>query len=347
MTGMGESSAMYTAIRRQPEDLRRVLADGWEDAQEAALRVRSARRVFLAGIGTSYHGALMGSWLLRHVGVDARAETSFNLARYAEHYALHSDDVVVVLSHTGAKRYSLDALRVAVAAGASVLSVGGVDAAFPGSALTLRTTETESSSAHTTSHLTAMVVLAQVAVCLREGHPDLRAALMEIPAQVESILDAEDVVQSLAERVLGRHTYVVGGGPSEVAALEAVIKSRESAYVRVDGMALEQFLHGPFVCLEPDDVVVLINVEGASTERNEEAARLFAELGAAVCVVGEPLDELQLIAVPQTLEILSPILTSVPFQLLGVRLAALRNVSPDTFRMHEPRFRNAINRIAL
>jgi len=349
MTGIGKASEMYQTIHRQPADLRRVLDGGWGVAGQAARRLSAAKRVYVVGIGTSYHAALMGSWLLRYNGIDARAVASFDFAQYPHSYPLGADDAVIVLSHTGAKQYSLAALQVGTNAGAAVMSIGGTEAEHPGSELILRTTQKETSAAYTSSHLVAMTVLAQMAVeaGTGDGATTLKKALMALPEQVQAIINAEEILAPLASVALPRHTYVVGGGPSEVAALEAVIKGREAAYVRIDGMGLEQFLHGPMICLQPDDLVVLINVAGGSRERNLEAAALFAKLGASVWTVGDPLGELPAIEVPQTLEVLSPILTTVPFQLLAYQMATLQQLDPDTFRTQEPRFLEAIEAIAL
>lgn len=348
MAGIGKASEMYQTIHRQPADLRRVLGEGRDDARRAGQRIAAARRVYVVGIGTSYHAALMGAWVLGYAGVDARAVESFNFACYPHCYPLSADDAVIVLSHTGAKQYSLAALQIGAKAGATVLSIGGMEAEHPGSEAILRTTKKETSAAYTSSHLTAMAILAQIAVEAGGGEQTaLETALTALPDQIQSILDDEDAVEPLASFALARHTYVVGGGMNEVAALEAVIKGREAAYVRIDGMGLEQFIHGPMICLQPDDVVVLVNVDGGSRARNVEAAGLFAELGATVWLVGDPLPDLPVIEVPETLEVLSPILTTVPFQLLAYHMATLQQLDPDTFRTQEPRFLEAIQRIVL
>ena len=65
MSAPTTDSAMYQTMHRQPSDLRRLLDSGWAPAEEAAGRLASARRVFTVGIGTSYHAALVGAWLLR------------------------------------------------------------------------------------------------------------------------------------------------------------------------------------------------------------------------------------------------------------------------------------------
>src|ERR687886_2431326 len=168
MTAPTTDSAMYRTMHRQPDAVRRLLATGWEPARQAADRLLGANRVFLVGIGTSYHAALVGSWLLRAAGADARALLSFDVAVYPESVDLRPDDAVIVLAHTGVKRFSAEAMARARAAGATVNSISSLSAEHPSSELVLRTVERETSAAFTASHLAAMTVLAQVATALGE-----------------------------------------------------------------------------------------------------------------------------------------------------------------------------------
>src|SRR5215208_4139439 len=85
-------SAMYQTVHRQPADMRRLLRDGWDPAAEAARRLQNVRRVFVVGIGTSYHAALVGGWLLRAAGCDARAVSSFDFALYPGSFAVTAED---------------------------------------------------------------------------------------------------------------------------------------------------------------------------------------------------------------------------------------------------------------
>src|SRR5437660_12706793 len=111
MSAPTTDSAMYQTMHRQPSDLRRLLDSGWAPAEEAAGRLASARRVFTVGIGTSYHAALVGAWLLRATGCDARAVSSFDFALYPSSAELGADDAVVVMAHCGVKQYSTRSLE--------------------------------------------------------------------------------------------------------------------------------------------------------------------------------------------------------------------------------------------
>jgi len=106
MTAPTTDSAMYQTMHRQPDDLRRVLATGWEPARQAADLLAGAKRTVVTGIGTSDHAALVGSWLLRAAGADARAVLSSDFALYPESYPIAPGDAVVVMAHTGVKSLS-------------------------------------------------------------------------------------------------------------------------------------------------------------------------------------------------------------------------------------------------
>ena len=133
--------------------------------RDAAGRIAGARRIYVVGIGTSYHAALMGGWLLRAAGADALAVSSFDFATYPESFPLQAEDAVIVMAHSGVKTYSMRSMLRAAEADAAVVSVGSLTAEHPGSQLILRTVEREKSAAFTASHLAAMTVLAAAVVC--------------------------------------------------------------------------------------------------------------------------------------------------------------------------------------
>jgi glucosamine--fructose-6-phosphate aminotransferase (isomerizing) len=349
-------SFMYQTMHRQPDDLRRLTSEGWALAREAAERLAEARRVFVVGIGTSYHAALMGGWLLRAAGSDARAVSSFDFAHYPESFGLRADDAVIVMAHSGVKTFSSRSLQVAAGADATVISVGSLTAEHPGSQLVLRTVEREKSAAFTASHTAAMTVLAQVATELgeargAEGIAGFRAGLEALPDQVAGVLAREEEVQPISQLAVDRRIYASGAGPNEIAAIEAVIKVREAAYGWIDALAIEQFLHGPIVAVNDGDLNVVVNVPGsvAAGRVGEIVATLHA-LGSHLWLVGQGVDavpEATVFALPHVDELLSPILATVPMQILAYQLAVLKGINPDTFRRDNPVFAAAIGLLKL
>src|SRR5579859_1814651 len=220
MTAPTTDSVMYQTMHRQPSDLRGLLATGWAPAEEAARRLAGARRVYTVGIGTSYHAALVGAWLLRAAGSDARAVSSFDFGVYAEAADLTAADAVVVLGHSGVKTFSNASLARAARVGTTRISIGSLSAVHEGSQLVLRTVERERSAAFTASHLAAMTVLAQIAAVLGETRAapatsDFRAAVERLPEQVADVLARADDVAPMARVAATRRVYAVGAGPNE------------------------------------------------------------------------------------------------------------------------------------
>jgi glucosamine--fructose-6-phosphate aminotransferase (isomerizing) len=334
-------------MHRQPDDVRRLLDTGWGPADEAAQRLAGARRLFTVGIGTSYHAALVGAWLLRAAGRDARAVSSFDFSLYPDSFPVGADDAVVVMAHSGVKTYSSAALARAAAVGATRISIGSLTAVHEGSQQVLRTVERERSAAFTASHLAAMTVLAQIADSLGAG---VRGALEALPDQVAGVLERHAEVTPIAREAAERRIYAIGGGPNEATAIEAVIKVREAAQGWIDGLACEQFLHGPLVAINADDVAVVVHVAGAAAQRVGEIARVLGAVGARVWLIGQPVAALAgatVFALPEVTELVSPLLTVVPAQMLAYEMAVARGINPDLFRRDDPRYAAALGLLKL
>ena len=357
MSAPTTDSVMYQTMHRQPSDLRGLLDTGWGPAEEAAQRLAGARRVYTVGIGTSYHAALVGAWLLRAAGSDARAVSSFDFGVYPEAADLTSDDAVIVMAHSGVKTYSTESLGRAIKAGATRISVGSLIAVHEGSQQVLRTVERERSAAFTASHLAAMTVLAQIAtLSLRDpqrarGQRLPRDALQRLPDQVADVLAREDDVAPIAREAATRRVYAVGAGPNEATATEAVIKVREAAQGWIDGLPIEQFLHGPIVSVNADDVAVVVNMPGRAAERVGQITRVLDAIGARVWLIGGGVEGLTrpatVFALPEVTEMISPLLTVVPVQLLAYHMAVVKGINPDLFRRDEDRYAAAFKLLTL
>lgn len=356
MTNPTTDSKMYQTMHRQPEVLGQLLDEaGWRAAAEGAGLLAGARRAFLVGIGTSYHAALVGAWLLRTAGLDARAVSSFDFAVYPEQFPVQADDAVVILAHTGVKHYSATALARAASAGATIISVGSRTAEHPGSQLILRTIEREQSAAYTASHLGAMTVLAQVATALGEQRGEARVAtfradLAALPDQVADVLRREAEIEPVADLASRKQVYAAAAGPNEATALELVIKAREAALGQVDALAIEQFLHGPIVAVNAGDLAVLVHVAGAGSARVAEVGAVLAAIGTGLWVVGGPIlatPGATVFNLPELPEMLSPLLAVVPMQILAYQMAARKGTHPDTFRRDDPVYSDAFGLLTL
>jgi glucosamine--fructose-6-phosphate aminotransferase (isomerizing) len=143
--------------------------------------------------------------------------------------------------------------------------------------------------------------------------------------------------------------YATGAGPNAATALEAVIKVREASTANIDGLPLEQFLHGPIVSANEGDVAVVVNVKGSNEmtrTRTGEIAGVLGRIGAHLWLVGSGVAEVEgamVFDLPELPEEISPLLAVVPVQMLAYELAVARKANPDRFRRDDPKYAEAIS----
>jgi glucosamine--fructose-6-phosphate aminotransferase (isomerizing) len=311
------ASQMRPTLESQPAELRRVL-DAPGPAREAAERLRG-RDVLLVGVGTSWHAAQHGAWLLRAAGVRATAAHAADLAPYG--VPVDARDGVIVLSHTGHTGYSVDMLERARAAGAATVHVSAIGAGGD-----VETVAAEKSYAYTASHTAALARLAQIAQALGA---DLGGDLDAVPDAVARVLDAPGpLLADVPERLV----ELIGAGPNAWTAAEGALKIREASYVAAEGLSSEQFFHGPSVALDVQDTLVVLDGGGPMAERTAAIAAAVGVTGARVA---------RFTAEPALGEQLSIFPLTVVVQRIALELAEARGVSPDRFRYEEDPRREA------
>lgn len=301
---------MRETMERQPADLRALLADG--DAAARAAGVIAGRRVYLVGTGTSWHAANHGAWLLREAGVDAVPVQAFDAALHGPRPA--PGDALVLLSHTGHKRYSEEVLRAARADGVPTVSIGGRGA--PGA--DLETVEIERSDAYTASHLGALLRLAQLAA---ELGADL-GALGDVPDAVTGALEGSGPEVEPPERLL----EYTGAGPNQWTAAEGALKVRETARIAAEGLGVEQLHHGPAVALDARDALVCLDGGGPGSERLAQVAAAAEHVGVRV----------RRVSAPELGEPLSVFPLTVAVQRIALECAEGLGTDPDAFGYDVP-----------
>jgi glucosamine--fructose-6-phosphate aminotransferase (isomerizing) len=304
---------MRQTMEGQAGALAAILADE-EPVGPVADRLRG-RRVLAIGTGTSWHAASQAAALLRAAAVDASAAQSADAA--IDGPVPGEGGVLLAFSHTGAKRYTARAAEQARARGADVVHVSGT--AVPDA--DLRTVERERSSAYTASHLGALLRAAQLAGALGAPLPELS----RVPDAVDRVFRDDHGGRPLAPPPARLIEYT-GGGINQWTAAEGALKIREAAYVASEGLAVEQFLHGPSVALGPADRLVVLDGGGEWSARLSEVAAAAEEAGAAVTRITH--HELG--------ELLSIFPLTVAVQRIALEAAETLGVNPDSFGLDQP-----------
>lgn len=301
---------MRETMERQPADLTALLADG--DAAARAAESIAGRRVYLVGTGTSFHAANHGAWLLREAGVDAVPVGAFDAALHGPRPG--PEDALLLLSHTGHKRYSEEVLRRARGDGVPTVSIGGRGA--PG--VDLETVEIERSDAYTASHLGALLRLAQIAAELGAA----LGALDAVPDAVAAALDGPGPGVDPPERLL----EYTGAGPNQWTAAEGALKVRETARIAAEGLGVEQLHHGPAVALDERDALICLDGGGPGSERLAQVAGAAGQVGVRVHHV----------SAPELGEALSIFPLTVAVQRIALECAEALGTDPDAFGYDVP-----------
>jgi len=311
MSATGPVSMMRQTMDGQAEALAGILAD---EAPVLAVAERlRGRRVLAIGTGTSWHAASQAATLLRAAGLDASAAQSADAA--VDGPLPGEGEVLLAFSHTGAKRYTAQAAERARASGAVIVQISGVGVADAD----LKTVPRERSSAYTASHLGALMRAAQVARALGADLPQLG----EVPAVVDrAYREPRDDGQAPPTRLI----EFTGGGINQWTAAEGALKIREAAYVASEGLAVEQFLHGPSVALGHGDRLVCLDGGGAWSARLAEVAQAAEESGVPVTRITEV----------RLGELLSIFPLTVAVQRIALEAAETLGVNPDTFGRDRP-----------
>ena len=325
-------SYLKATLESQPAELARLLTD--DSAARAADRLRSCNRIFLAGTGTSFHGALAGQFMLRSAGLEAWAVRAFELANYPP--ALRSDDGLILLSHRGSKRFSRDALDGFARTSQHWTAITGEGSPMDGEGV-VRTVAQEKSPVHTASHTGAMLRIAQMAAAL--GRPAWKSRLSQLPDAVQRAVDLGGGIAAQVGQIEFRPvTHFVGGGPALATSYEGALKLREASHlVSAEGHDVEGILHGPLVSVQAGTPVVLIAQPGPSLDRIREVELALREIGATVLSF----------PAPDMDEVLAPIVNVVPLQWLAYHVSRKLGVDADSFRRDEPKYAAAQSKFTL
>jgi len=320
--------------RVQPEGGTVVLPDVQLDPDVVA----GIQRIVLVACGTSYHSAIVGRFMLeRLTGITAEVDLGSEY-RYRD-AVVGPETLVVALSQSGETADTLGAVKTARAKGAPIIGITNV----VGSALSREATGTlythagpeigVASSKTFTSTLIALYLLAlwlgrrRGALLAEDGRKHIQG-LLELPRLMERTLELEPAVADLA-RELSRHKnfLFLGRGINYPLALEGALKLKELSYVHAEGYPAGEMKHGPIALLEDGFPVIAVAPRDGSYDRmmsNLEEVR--AREGRVIAIGHEGDRELAAkaavtLSIPPSGDLITPILLSIPMQLLAYHMA--------------------------
>ena len=309
-------------------------------------KLLNAQRILVIGCGTSWHAGLVGEYLiedLARIPVEVEYGSEF---RY-RNPIIGPNDVVIAVSQSGETADTLAAIKMAKANGATVFGICNV----VGSSIAREThagaythAGPEIGVASTKAFTAQVTVFTLLAMWLGQKKGVLSAArsaelareLEAIPAKIESMLKLDGQIREIAKTMVdSTNALFLGRGYNFPVALEGALKLKEISYIHAEGYPAAEMKHGPIALIDEHMPVVVVAPYGELYEKLvSNVQEVKARKGRIYAITGEGSDAIasvsdELIAIPTTDEALSPLLTTVPLQLLSYHVAVLRGCNVD------------------
>lgn len=311
---------------------------------DAQALFQKTRQVHIIACGTSYHAGLVARyWLERYAGVPVQVEVASEY-RY-RHPVVPEGTLFVTLSQSGETADTLAALRFAKTLGyVGTLAICNV----PGSSLVRESDMSlmtragpEIGVASTKAFTTQLIalLLLTLSVSKAKGRPEqpaILAALQELPALCQQVLDLDAQIEALSQAFAEKHhALFLGRGAHYPIALEGALKLKEISYIHAEAYPAGELKHGPLALVDSEMPVISVApnddlLEKLKSNLQEVRARggqLFVFADRKVGISAQ--DDIRVLELPEVHEALAPLLYTLPLQLLSYHVAVLKGTDVD------------------
>lgn len=320
-----------------------IQMSGIEDNLEKFL---NAKRILIVACGTSWHAGLVAEYIIEEfarIPVEVEYASEF---RY-RNPIINKDDIVIAISQSGETADTLAAIKLAKENGAFVFGVCNV----VGSSISREThagaythAGPEIGVASTKAFTTQITILTLLALRLAKAkgsmnQTDYQRYLLElemIPEKVQEALLTNEVSKQIASIYKDApNCLYLGRGYNFPVALEGALKLKEISYIHAEGYPAAEMKHGPIALIDEQMPVIVIapnkghydKVVSNIQEIKSRSGKIIAVVTKGDTQVKELADHV--IEIPETSEALTPLLTTIPLQLLSYHIAVLRGCNVD------------------
>jgi glucosamine--fructose-6-phosphate aminotransferase (isomerizing) len=308
--------------------------------------LKQFERVIITACGTSWHSGIIGEYMLEEMArlpVEVEYASEF---RY-RNPVVDPKTLVIGISQSGETADTLAAIREAKRRGGRTVGlvnvVGSTIAREVDGGIYLHAGPEigVASTKAFTSQVAALALITLRIARLRnlsilQGREFIKA-LQRLPGQVSQILERSHEIEALADRFLrtSKNALYLGRGVNFPVALEGALKLKEISYIHAEGYPAAEMKHGPIALIDENMPVVFIAPRDAVHSKivsNIEEVK--ARGGKVIALINDGDAEIQRLAdatftIPVTLDLLTPILTSIPLQLLSYYVAVRRGCNVD------------------
>jgi glutamine---fructose-6-phosphate transaminase (isomerizing) len=313
--------------------------------ESVADEIKKAERMILVGCGTAYYAGLTGEYMLEeHAGIPVEVELGSEF-RY-RHPVLNPRTMLLAVSQSGETADTLEAIREGKRRGALTLGICntvGSTIARETDAGIYNHAGPEIGVASTkalVSQLTALALLTmfigrQRTMSIETGQEIARELLL-LPEKIQKILDGREKIEKLAKKYSKARDFLyIGRKYNYAIAFEGALKLKEISYIHAEGCGAGEMKHGPLAMIDENFPTLAIATSDSVYEKVvSNVEEIKARRGPVIALATEGNDEVKSLVddvmyVPQTLEMLSPILNVVPLQLFAYYFAREKGYNMD------------------
>ncbi|MFC3160908.1 glucosamine--fructose-6-phosphate aminotransferase (isomerizing) [Chryseobacterium arachidis] len=310
-------------------------------------RFKNANRIIIIACGTSWHAGLIGEYLIEEyarIPVEVEYASEF---RY-RNPIITDKDVVIAISQSGETADTMAALKLAKEKGAFIYGICNVvdsSIARITDAGSYTHAGPEIGVASTKAFTAQLTILTLIAFKLGKhngnlGNADFMSLIAEldaIPKRIEDVLSStHELVQNIAKDFVGATNFLyLGRGYNYPAALEGALKLKEISYIHAEGYPAAEMKHGPIALIDENmPIVIIAPKKGHYDKIVSNVQEIKARKGKIIAVVNRGDTQVSAMAdyvieIPETSECFSPIVASVPLQLLAYYIAVYRGANVD------------------
>ena len=309
-------------------------------------KIVNANRIIIVACGTSWHAGLVGEYVfedLARIPVEVEYASEF---RY-RHPVIYENDVVIAISQSGETADTLAAIQLAKSKGATIIGICNVvgssiaratDAgSYTHAGPEIGVASTKAFTAQVTLlTLMALMIAHKKGSISKSRYHQILNELAAIPEKVAIALKVNDQVKIIAEKFKDARNFLyLGRGYNFPVALEGALKLKEISYIHAEGYPAAEMKHGPIALIDEEmPVVVIATNKGTYEKVISNIQEVKARKGKIIAIVTEgdiSVKELAdyVIEIPETEELLVPLIATIPLQLLSYHIAVMRGCNVD------------------
>ncbi|MCB2295070.1 glutamine--fructose-6-phosphate transaminase (isomerizing) [Clostridium algoriphilum] len=350
----GYEHFMIKEIHEQPKAIRDTMTSrivlgepiSLDDINITKEQIKNLNKIYIVACGTAYHAGAVGKYVIEKL---ARIPVELDIASEFKYRnpIIDKNTLMIVISQSGETADTMSALRLAKEKGARVIAVTNV----VGSAASREADDVlytwagpEIAVASTKAYATQLIAMYIIALFFAQNKEtmsmdeieEIKAAMLELPEKAEEMLKDKETIQKFtAKTYMHKDMFFIGRGLDYAVALEGSLKLKEVSYIHSDAYAAGELKHGAIALMEEGTIVIAMATQeelfGKMVSNIKELATRGAKVFAFAPVGHTEIEKSvhSVTYIPKVMDVLSPVISVIPLQLLAYYMAIQKGCDVD------------------